>query len=102
MKKLAGFIIFFVVLIITTNAFAAAGNPDKLQEKIDQVIRQYQKVQQVPGIAVGILKGNKIIYAKGFGVRNLETKEPVTTRSLFHMASVSKPFVATAIMQLVE
>jgi CubicO group peptidase (beta-lactamase class C family) len=102
MKKLAGFIIFLVVLITTITVFTAAETPDKLQEKLDQVIRQYQKVHQVPGIAVGVLKGNKIIYAKAFGVRNLETKEPVTTRSLFHMASVSKPFVATAIMQLVE
>jgi CubicO group peptidase (beta-lactamase class C family) len=102
MKKTASFIIFLIALITTTTALAAAGTSDKLQEKLDQVVRQYQKVHQVPGIAVGVLKGNKIIYAKGFGVRNLETKEPVTTRSLFHMASVSKPFVATAIMQLVE
>jgi CubicO group peptidase (beta-lactamase class C family) len=42
------------------------------------------------------------VYAKGFGVKNLETKEPVTEKSLFHMASVSKPFSATAIMQFVE
>jgi CubicO group peptidase (beta-lactamase class C family) len=102
MKKSASFIISLVVLITTNNAFAAAGTSDKLQEKLDQVIRKYQKVHQVPGIALGVLKNNKIIYAKGFGVRNLETKESVTTRSLFHMASVSKPFVATAIMQLVE
>jgi len=102
MKKSAVFIIFLIVLITTTTAFAAADTSEKLREKLDQVIRQYQKVHQVPGIAVGVLKDNKIIYAKGFGVRNLETKKPVTTRSLFHMASVSKPFVATAIMQLVE
>ena len=102
MKKSAGFIIFLIVLLTTSTAFAAAGTSDKLQRKLDQVIQQYKKVHQVPGIAVGVLKGNDVIYAKGFGVRNLETKEPVTTRSLFHMASVSKPFVATAIMQLVE
>lgn len=56
----------------------------------------------IPGMAVGIVKDNKIVYAKGFGYKNINTKEPVTTTTLFHMASVSKPFVATAIMQLVE
>lgn len=102
MKTSAGFIIFLVVLITTTTAFAGTGDSNKLHEKLDQVINQYKTVHQAVGIAVGVLKGNDVIYAKGFGVRNLETKEPVTTRSLFHMASVSKPFVATAIMQLVE
>ncbi len=102
MKKLAGVIIFLVVLITTNTAFTTAGTSDTLQQKLDQVVQQYKNVHQVPGIAVGVLKGSDVIYAKGFGVRNLETKEPVTTHSLFHMASVSKPFVATAIMQLVE
>ena len=102
MKKSAGFIIFLVVLITTTTALARTGNSNKLHEKLDQVINQYKTVHQAVGIAVGVLKDNDVIYAKGFGVRNLETKEPVTTQSLFHMASVSKPFVATAIMQLVE
>ncbi|NIV38577.1 MAG: serine hydrolase, partial [Anaerolineae bacterium] len=40
--------------------------------------------------------------AQGFGVMNLERGGEVTERTLFHMASVTKPFVATAIMQLVE
>lgn len=102
MRKSAGFIIFLIVLITTTTAFTGTGNSNKLHEKLDQVINHYKTVHQAVGIAVGVLKGNDVIYAKGFGVRNLETKEPVTTRSLFHMASVSKPFVATAIMQLVE
>ncbi len=42
------------------------------------------------------------MYTQEFGVRNLDTQEPVTPRSLFLMSSVSKPFVATAIVQLVE
>ncbi|NIM57490.1 MAG: serine hydrolase [Candidatus Aminicenantes bacterium] len=63
---------------------------------------QVMKSHELPGLAIGIVKDNEIVYAKGFGVKNIDTKEPVTTKSLFHMASVSKPFSATAIMQLVE
>jgi CubicO group peptidase (beta-lactamase class C family) len=52
------------------------------------------------GVAIGVVTSGELVYAQGFGVRNLATQEPVTPRSLFHLASVSKPFVATALVQL--
>ena len=55
----------------------------------------------VAGLAIGIVEGEQV-YAKGFGVKSIETREPVTASSLFHLASVSKTFVATAVMQLAE
>ena len=55
----------------------------------------------VAGLAIGVVQGEQV-YARGFGVRNIETQEPVTERSLFHLASISKTFVATAVMQLAE
>ena len=56
----------------------------------------------LPGLAIGVVKDDQIVYAQGFGRTNIETNEPITTETIFHMASISKPFVATAIMQLVE
>ena len=70
----------------------------KLTPYIQNIITSYD----LPGLAIGIVKDNEIVYAKAFGFKNIETKEPLTIRNLFHMASVSKPFVASAIMQLVE
>ena len=55
----------------------------------------------VAGLAIGIVKGEHH-YAKGFGVKSIETQEPVTADSLFHLASISKTFVATAVVQLAE
>jgi len=55
----------------------------------------------VAGLAIGIVKGEQV-YAKGFGVKSIEMQEPVTANSLFHLASISKTFVATAVMQLAE
>ena len=55
-----------------------------------------------PGMGVGIVEGDEIVYARGFGVQSLETRTPVTPESIFGVASVSKCFVATAAMQLVE
>ncbi|MEM7132372.1 MAG: serine hydrolase [Chloroflexota bacterium] len=48
------------------------------------------------------VRSGELAYAQGFGVRNLNTGEPVTPPSLFHLASISKTFVSAAIIQLVE
>jgi CubicO group peptidase (beta-lactamase class C family) len=70
--------------------------------KLDSVCRSYLSAYKIPGFAIGISKNGKTLYAKGFGVKNIATQELISSTSLFHMASVSKPFVATAILQLVE
>ncbi|WP_151737081.1 serine hydrolase domain-containing protein [Paenibacillus tengchongensis] len=70
--------------------------------KVDQLLNEYMSKESIPGLAVGIVRNHQIIYTKGFGVKNAESKEPLDEYSLFHMASVSKTFVAAGIMQLVE
>lgn len=69
---------------------------------LEELIQTTLATDKLAGLAVGLVQANAVVYTKGFGVRNLATGEPVTAESLFHMASVSKPFSATAIMQLVE
>jgi CubicO group peptidase (beta-lactamase class C family) len=71
-------------------------------ELLEVKVQEIKKEFNVPGLAVGIIKEGKIIYAKGLGVQDLDSQIPVSTKSVYHMASVSKPFVATAIMQLRE
>src|SRR5205823_872917 len=63
-----------------------------------------EEIQQgrVPGFAIGVVRNGKLIYAKGFGVARLGGNTPISSTSLFHMASVTKTFVATAVMQLGE
>jgi CubicO group peptidase (beta-lactamase class C family) len=70
----------------------------ELNKEIERVFRE----SDAPGLAVGVVKDMELIYATGFGVMNLKTGEKVTPQSLFHMASITKPFVATAIVQLLE
>ncbi len=73
-----------------------------LIEQVERTIHEIMGRYDLAGLAVGIVLGKQIVYAKGFGVSNIETREPVTPATLFHLASISKTFVATAIMQLVE
>jgi CubicO group peptidase (beta-lactamase class C family) len=51
---------------------------------------------------VGLVENGEITYARGFGVQSLATRTPVTPDSMFCVASITKCFVATAMMQLVE
>jgi len=74
----------------------------KIIRDLDRIINEYVNAEFVPGLSVGVVYNNEVIYTKGFGVKNVDTKELIDEKSLFHMASVSKTFVATGIMQLVE
>jgi CubicO group peptidase (beta-lactamase class C family) len=69
---------------------------------LDAFVEDVMERLEIPGLAIAVTQGNEVVYTGAFGVRNLETGEPIVPESLFHMASVSKPFVATAVMQLVE
>jgi len=69
---------------------------------LDAVLMEIITRWDIPGLGVGIVENGRVVYARGFGVQSLDTAIPVTPDSLFCVASVSKCFVATAVMQLVE
>lgn len=75
---------------------------EEKEQQIEKYVKTIMEDYQIPGLAIAIVKDNQISITKAFGVKNLDTKEPITAASIFHMASVSKPFSATAVMQLVE
>jgi CubicO group peptidase (beta-lactamase class C family) len=75
---------------------------DKKSKEIDMFVQSVLEKSNYVGVSVAVVKGNEIVYAKGFGVTSLETHEPLQSYHNFHVASVSKTFVATAVMQLVE
>src|SRR5262245_48374378 len=70
-------------------------------EGLDAYIEGAMKRWQVPGLAIGIVKDDHLVYAKGFGVRELGKPEKVTEKTFFAMASQSKAFTATALGLLV-
>ncbi|MEW5868853.1 MAG: serine hydrolase domain-containing protein [Chloroflexota bacterium] len=74
----------------------------KLEEHLTPFIQGVIASHELPGLAIGIVAEGQVVYARGFGLKSITIGEPVSITTLFHMASVSKPFAATAIMQLVE
>jgi len=71
-------------------------------ENIAPAIQQIFKEEKLVGLSVAVVKDNKIIYANSFGTSNLETGAPLTNKNIFRIASISKSFSATSIMQLIE
>jgi CubicO group peptidase (beta-lactamase class C family) len=68
----------------------------------DQIIPDLMRKYAIPGGAVAVLRDGKLIYARGFGHADVESKTPVQPDALFRIASVSKPITGVAIMKLVE
>ncbi len=71
-------------------------------DRIDSLLFEQSILQSTTGIAVAIVKDTTIIYNKGFGYSNLVTRDTATGRTMFHLGSIPKSFVAVALMQLVE
>ena len=69
-----------------------------LEQVLDQIIARWG----IPGLGIGIVEEGENVYARGFGRQSLDTQVPVTPELIFGVASVSKCFVATAVMQLAE
>jgi D-alanyl-D-alanine carboxypeptidase len=76
--------------------------PEASVAKLDALILAMFDQRQVHGGAVAIINQGEIQYAKGFGVANLDTAEPVTLETRFWIGSMSKQFTAMAVMMLVE
>ena len=55
---------------------------------------------RLPGMAAGIVYDKELIWAKGFGFADIERQKPATPKTIYRIASISKTFTATAIMQL--
>lgn len=84
--------------LVGTMLFSCS-NPEAEFEKELEAFRA--DIENV-GMSVAVVKDNKIIYNKSFGVKDIDTQEPVDNETLFRIASISKSFSATSIMQLIE
>jgi CubicO group peptidase (beta-lactamase class C family) len=56
----------------------------------------------IPGLAIGVIKNNKVVLQQGFGFANVKSEQPVTQDTPFNIASISKPIMGISLLQLVE
>lgn len=69
---------------------------------IDSWLAFRQRYLRIPGVQAAVLSGDGIVFSSAYGVADIESGTPMTEHHLFRIASHSKTFTATAIMQLVE
>lgn len=91
-KKL---LLAIIVFQISVSSYSQA---DKAASDIEQLMQE----TPVMGLSVAVVKNNKLIYTKAYGLKDAELKTPLSTVDIFRIASISKSFSATSIMQLVE
>ncbi len=87
-----------IVLLFANLSFA---QNEKLQ-KIDSYIQSAMKDWKMPGFAVAIVKNDTVVFSKGYGVKDIRTKETVNENTLFMIASCSKAFTTAALATLVD
>src|SRR6185295_12928209 len=87
--------LLFVVVYSCRNENSSA-NP-----KVDALFEQYN-TKTGPGCALAVIENDQVVYSKGYGLANLEYNIPITTSTVFDIASVSKQFAGLAISTLVQ
>ena len=88
-----------LVLLIFVTVQAVAAQPGaEFEEYVNKALKDWG----VPGVAIAIVKDDRVVLAKGFGVRELNKPEPVDEHTLFAIGSSSKAFTAASIAMLVD
>ncbi|MBE6224519.1 MAG: beta-lactamase family protein [Bacteroidales bacterium] len=82
--------------------FGACTSAPDAKQLTDQAISQVMEEFQNVGISAAVVKDGKIVYNESFGYKNLETKEPLGNTDVMRIASISKSFTATSLLQLVD
>ena len=67
---------------------------------LDKWIQHTRHKAHLPGLAIGLVHRGELLWGKGYGLANVEQGTPVTLDTRFRIASITKTFTATAIMQL--
>lgn len=93
---------FILLLLLSGNLFAQQHPYAKKFPLIDAMFDSLMKQWNIPGLALGIVYKDQLIYGKGYGYRDLEKKLPVEVTTLFPIASNTKLFTATAACMLAE
>ena len=100
------FIAFSALLLIAPPFYAGDGDLAKHPRVADAItlldlwIEEQRSYNDLPGLSIGVVHDQELVWAKGYGVRDLETGAPMTPETVFRIASITKLFTATAVMQL--
>src|ERR1700737_4823150 len=98
----------FMLLPALWSVDARGGETRITTEQVNEAIQEMQRLAEkeiaqatVPGLAIAVVFQNQVVYAAGFGVRDVNTREPVNADTVFQLASLSKAVGSTVVAELV-
>ncbi len=101
-------VLFTFAVAVSIAARLFAGEPTVAADGLgalaglDEYVTKTMNQWQVPGLAIAVVKDGRVVHARGFGVRKLGERKPVTADTLFPICSCTKSFTATAVGVLVD
>jgi len=75
-----------------------AGTPAEFTAQVDAIRTRLH----IPGLSAIVVRGDTVLWEDGLGVTDLDSGAPVTAATVFHLASLTKPFAAAVVLQLVD
>jgi CubicO group peptidase (beta-lactamase class C family) len=97
------------VFLVTAVCGRVAAQPLRHSEPVDAIVSdlesfipEYMRAQNTPGVAIALIRDSAVVWTKGFGVANAITGKPVTSETLFEIASNSKVVTAYIALRLVD
>ncbi len=99
--KLARFLPFLLLGAAVSSALAQDSS-EAVAPQVDAYVAAEIQREKIPGLSLGVMRDEKLIYAHGYGLANVELDVPVKPETIFQTGSVGKQFTATAVMMLVE
>ena len=90
------------LLVVWTLTSATACAQQSESNQVDEYVKQRMRESPIPGLSLAVVKDGKVVKASGYGAANLETGTPAGPETEYRIASVSKQFIATAVLLLVQ
>jgi len=87
-----------LLLIFGLIPCVANGQAKPVEASIDSLMEKFKAI----GLGVAVVKDGELVYTHSFGLKDVESKTPLTDKDIFRIASISKSFSATSIFQLIE
>ena len=94
--------IAYVVVALIVAPAAQSGLDPALVNKLDAFVAEEFAKDGVGGTTVAVVKGGSLAWAKGYGLADIEARTPATANTVYRIGSITKPFTAVMMLQLVE
>ncbi|HYL22392.1 MAG TPA: serine hydrolase domain-containing protein [Gemmatimonadales bacterium] len=91
-----------VALLLELGVTAAAGGQTPAADSIDRYIEAELARYRIPGVSVAVLRGDSVLFARGYGYANVELRVPASDSTVYQSGSVGKQFTAAAVVMLAE